>query len=597
MRKIRAGNSILKQHPVRDHPLNYGLNFWLLHLPGEERGHRTRDLTGGVTVDAAATAAPTGGRGAPPPGRWGSQSYLNSATTDRVNVASGYSNLISAQAVHTISLWVYPRSFANSPVFLSHGTTGTTFFMEFTTTGYVYWGYDTTFRTYTSGQCAINQWWHLVFSRTGTGNSGNLFVNGVLASTYTGTFGNTEARAADLWIGNYNGAGLGLNGLIDDVRIYSTRALDVEEANALFKEGLAGYPSLLNRTTRKPYFLSTGQTVSVGLVTETDSPLAVTSRKALAFGLTSETDTALAMTARKSLAAGLASETDSPLAMASAKSLAFGLVSETDAALGISFSGYTIAVGLASEADSPLALASLKALAFGLVSEADSPLAMSAVRTYPVGLTTETDAPLAMTSLKALSAGLVTETDAALPMTSLVGGQLGLVTETDSPLALSVLKTLAVGLTTETDTPLAMAGLKARAFGLVTETDSALAMAFTKALAVGLVTETDTALAVTSLKALAFGLVTETDSALAVTLAGDVIAVGLVTETDTALAVSAIKYRSVGLVTETDTALGITVVGLTVAGPYSVATVQVFVPGPEASQVFTAGPAVMEVTE
>ena len=584
-------------------PLNRDLSAWWLHLPGRQRSYRSQHLSGcpaapvaSLEADAPGTALPSKGRGLAPPGRWGSWSLGGTATTDRLSIPDGYTQLVSGKQVHTISMWIMARSFSNAPVYLSDGSTGVDFFGEFLTTGYIYWSYGGNARTYTSGQCSVGVWNHLCHVKWGSGNDGDLYVNGALASTYTGTLGNATPNTRPLWFGNYGSSGFELNGDIDDVRIYSTRALDAAEVYQLYREGLRGYPTLLRWNKRNFVATSSAQTVAIGLVTETDTALALTSRKTKAIGLTSETDSALAMTARRTRTIGLTTETDSAMAIMSRKALAVGLVAETDTSLAMSpLRSYP--VGLTTETDTALALTSSKALALGLTTETDTALGASPARTYPVGLTTETDSSLALSSLKTLALGIASETDSALTMTALVGGQIGLVTETDSALALTSLKTLAVGLTTETDTSLGVTPQRSYPVGLTTETDSALALTSTKALTFGLVTETDSALALSSLKTLAFGLVTETDSALAMTLAGDVIAVGLVTETDTALAVSALKYRSVGLVTETDTALGITVVGLTVAGPYSVATVQVFVPGPEASQVFTAGPAVMEVTE
>jgi hypothetical protein len=78
-------------------------------------------------------------------------------------------------------------------------------------------------------------------------------------------------------------------------------------------------------------------TVTLGLASETDSALAITSpAQGVTLGIASETDTALALSSpTQSVTLGLASETDAARAMVPASRVTLALAGETDAALGI----------------------------------------------------------------------------------------------------------------------------------------------------------------------------------------------------------------------------------------------------------------------
>ncbi len=163
-----------------------------------------------------------------------------------------------------------------------------------------------------------------------------------------------------------------------------------------------------------------GQTVAIGLVTETDSALALSGRKTKALGLNSETDTALALTAEKALTLGLASETDNALAVTSKKTVTLGLAAETDAALTLQGS-QVVAIGQASETDSSLPLTGHKTAAIGLVSEADSALTLTGKKTLAIGLASEIDTSFPVVEVKSLALGLASETDTALRFALLIG--------------------------------------------------------------------------------------------------------------------------------------------------------------------------------
>lgn len=244
---------------------------------------------------------------------------------------------------------------------------------------------------------------------------------------------------------------------------------------------------------------------------------------------------------------------------AAGQTVTVGLATESDSALGVGASK-TQPVSQPAETDAALALTALKTVNLGLATEAEIAQAASSSKTLAVGLPTETDQALALTAAKALSVGLVTESDVALALTVAKAAQVGLATETDTRLGLKALKEAVLGLASETDEALAVSTGTVVVVGLATEADSALAVGVAKALAAGLATETDTGLAVTPVRVVGVGLSQETEQALAVSV-DRAFGVGLATETEIARAVSVAKAMSVGLATETGTALAVIVVG------------------------------------
>lgn len=158
----------------------------------------------------------------------------------------------------------------------------------------------------------------------------------------------------------------------------------------------------------------------------------------IAVGLVTETDTALPLESAKAKAVGLASETDTAQPLESAKTRAAGLAQETDTALGVTGSA-AHEVGLASELDTALALAAHKTQTVGLASESDSALALTGRKTLAAGLAAESDVALPLTAEKAITIGIAAELDVALPLALIAKTQLvGLAVETDTAFAVTV---------------------------------------------------------------------------------------------------------------------------------------------------------------
>lgn len=84
---------------------------------------------------------------------------------------------------------------------------------------------------------------------------------------------------------------------------------------------------------------SGGQSIDVGLSTETDSALSIGKQKIKAIGLATETDAALTAGMSRQISIGLSTETDSAFALGKRKSKAIGLCAETNSAFSITPSG------------------------------------------------------------------------------------------------------------------------------------------------------------------------------------------------------------------------------------------------------------------
>jgi hypothetical protein len=89
-------------------------------------------------------------------------------------------------------------------------------------------------RTYTlSSALVANTWNHFFFAKTGSGNNGFLYVNGVLQTSFTGALQDLPATMpSQLRIGCYAQTGAPLDGLATDYQLYN-RALSPAEIRLL----------------------------------------------------------------------------------------------------------------------------------------------------------------------------------------------------------------------------------------------------------------------------------------------------------------------------------------------------------------------------
>ena len=151
--------------------------------------------------------------------------------------------------VFSFCLWGYVRSFSNSPVLLAVGTNSTpakdSVLIETNNTGsqlYIKSANNTEgltgARTYTlTNSLVANQWFHIAFLKTGAGDNGTIYVNGVAQTSFTGTLGTCVSVASNsLVLAAYTNFVAPLNGQLDDIRIYN-RALTPSEIRLLYTGG------------------------------------------------------------------------------------------------------------------------------------------------------------------------------------------------------------------------------------------------------------------------------------------------------------------------------------------------------------------------
>lgn len=164
---------------------------------------------------------------------------------DYVRIANGYTNTVSGDDTHTVSMWLYPRSVANYPVYLdSEDGAYYDYFHELGTAGNEgYYSVGGSLRNYTGTPLSLNAWHHVVFTKTGAGNSGDLYFDGVKQLTYSGVLGSTVTSTSDLLLARFKNAGFEFNGLIDDLAFWD-RDLTETEILTLYTQGFELDPLL-----------------------------------------------------------------------------------------------------------------------------------------------------------------------------------------------------------------------------------------------------------------------------------------------------------------------------------------------------------------
>lgn len=124
----------------------------------------------------------------------------------------------------------------------------------------------------------------------------------------------------------------------DDLVFYKNDVEVGRETDTTYRTGLT--PSIFEyaanlRVDNHTDGQAGGQTINVGLSSETDSAFSVGHAKFKAVGLTTETDSAFAVGTMSMVPVGLASETDSAISVGKFKSKVVGLAGETDSALDV----------------------------------------------------------------------------------------------------------------------------------------------------------------------------------------------------------------------------------------------------------------------
>ena len=152
-------------------------------------------------------------------------------------------NVISGDDTHTISFWANPLLWQDCWLDMS-GDSGYSFIQIFQNILYV--GYSPTtinYRAYTENFIAGN-WYHFAFVKTGTGDNLNVYINGILQTSYTGTVGNMNGGSI-MYLGKWHLNTYQIKGSISEVRIYNT-ALSEPQVGLLYNgtditEGLVSH--------------------------------------------------------------------------------------------------------------------------------------------------------------------------------------------------------------------------------------------------------------------------------------------------------------------------------------------------------------------
>ncbi|MBP6884285.1 MAG: DUF2341 domain-containing protein, partial [Candidatus Pacebacteria bacterium] len=160
------------------------------------------------------------------------------ATTGKIdggvdfNLSSHISNggtiytMTGGSTAHTISFWVNMDDFSGGDQYVWDGDTaaGIAAFMNIAGAGIIQWGFTAGgYRSYTSTPISsTGTWYHVVAQKTSSGDNGNLYVNGTLQSTYTGTLGNpANTGSSNSQWGRYHATALSADGKMDEMRVYN----------------------------------------------------------------------------------------------------------------------------------------------------------------------------------------------------------------------------------------------------------------------------------------------------------------------------------------------------------------------------------------
>jgi hypothetical protein len=325
---------------------------------------------------------------------------------------------------------------------------------------------------------------------------------------------------------------------------------------------------------------SSGQTVNLGVATETDAGLtladktkhktqgdpvesnvgiALSKSKAHTLAATAEADTALSITHSRHRTLGQPVETETAyphgsntkhktlgdpvesniaLALARAKKHTLGDPVEADSATPASKHKSKV-LGVALEADSalPVSTSGHHFLNVGIGAETDAGSALSKGKKKAVADTVEVDAGLALGKAKHHTLGEPIETDIGESMARAKRKTLGIALEADSGLPLTITGhiTVNLGLAGESDSGLALHRTKHRTGGAATELDAVAGVARAKLTHLGVGNEADTGLTLRRVKYIQLHIAAETEAALSLHEGGKAELLGIASETDTAL--------------------------------------------------------------
>lgn len=312
-----------------------------------------------------------------------------------------------------------------------------------------------------------------------------------------------------------------------------------------------GFPIL--KATRNT---STGQSIAVGQVVETETAQTITPKKSIAVAQVIETETAGTITPLKgrAIAVGQVVETETAGVVTPQKRVTLGQVSETETAQAIT-AKKSITVGQTVETETAQAIATRKSRSLTQAVETETAGAITATRARAVGQVTETETAQTITPKKSVAVGQVVETEIAQLITTGHGTtvNVGQVTETELAQTITPRKTIAIGQVVDTEIAQPITVRKTRSVGQVTETELPQTITAKKSIAVGQIIEAEIAQPMTVKKLVALTQAVETETAQNIR-ATTIVAVGQAVELEVAQAMSVRKLITLGQVVEFETA-------------------------------------------
>lgn len=165
-------------------------------------------------------------------GKGGGSGALLLDGTGYVAVTKGFA-AISGVDPHGVSIWVNPSSLVNSPVVWSRSGGSGEMYLQVAALN-VFWQVGASFRTYTYST-TTSAWTHFFASKTGSGDNGFLYINGVAQTPSAGTIASTPTLS-DMLIGAYNGAVNRLSGYVDDLQVFNS-LVSASEVSQIYAGG------------------------------------------------------------------------------------------------------------------------------------------------------------------------------------------------------------------------------------------------------------------------------------------------------------------------------------------------------------------------
>ncbi len=179
---------------------------------------------------------------------WSSDTPNSRGCSLSLNGSSQYvtvpsSTALSATGDLTITIWVKPGStqVTYADLLSKHGAGGYVIEQSGASTNNFSFGWDSTGSGSWSGvgpvSLVANQWQHLAVVKSGA--TVNIYINGAVAATGTGSSATISTGGLNLVIGNWPHGGRAFNGFVGPVRMYakSLTAMDVRNIYAMESAG------------------------------------------------------------------------------------------------------------------------------------------------------------------------------------------------------------------------------------------------------------------------------------------------------------------------------------------------------------------------